>query len=656
LSGDPTDATDATAATDRSETVALADPLDATPVSPPAEEPDPLIGRTIAGKFKIERRLGAGAMGAVYRAQQTALERPVAIKVMHGGFAADENYAARFHREAKAASRLDHPNLIRVHDYGEEPDGLLYIAMEFLDCRDLFTILAEDWPLPQERVVDLLSQILSGLAEAHRAGVMHRDLKPENIMVLRRKAEDGEPIDVVKVCDFGIAKFTDVSEDAKALGTSEPRKLTTAGLVIGTPEYMSPEQARGETYDARSDVYAVGVILYELLTRRLPFEGKTSIEVVFKAMYEEPRKLDASGPTTAPALDSICLKAMSKSPEDRYQSAREMRAALQATRGTPRADSASSSSPGPSLPERAGPVEVIGAPASDLERAPPLRARRSNRALNGGLAALAAVLWTTVLVIEPPAPRAASFPASSSSQALGAQPSFASAPASVSEDAAVAPSASVAVRTSSAFAEPLASASSAAARPSARHAPREPPPPIANPVDPVAPSDSATAGQAPAADTVLSIASVPPGSPSSPSASPPTAASAPAPSAAPAPVLSAATPSFHLPTARVELGRVKCNSAAVMSGSVSRTLGPLVPRFTACYRAALATNAGAAGEAVATLHLESDDEGYVTVAHVTGGASSASAARCIEGISREVHLDVDTGTANVDVTLVFKPL
>ncbi len=151
------------------------------------DETDPLLGRTIGGKFLIESRLGAGAMGAVYRAQQMALERPVAIKVMHRGLATDAEYAERLHREAKAASRLDHPNLIRVHDYGQEPDGLLYIVMEYLDCRDLLALLVEEWPLPHERIVDLLSQMLSGLAEAHAAGVMHRDLKPENIMVLRRK-------------------------------------------------------------------------------------------------------------------------------------------------------------------------------------------------------------------------------------------------------------------------------------------------------------------------------------------------------------------------------------------------------------------------------------------------------------------------------------
>ena len=289
---------------------------------------DPLIGRAIAGKFVIERLLGAGAMGAVYRAHQTALERPVAIKVMHGGLAADPTYAARFQREAKAASRLDHPNLIRVLDYGQEADGLLYIVMEYLDGRDLFAVLVEEWPLSHERIVDVLSQTLSALAEAHDAGVLHRDLKPENIMLLRRKAEDGTPVDLVKVCDFGIAKLVEPGTESQPSPAPMGRKLTSAGLVVGTPEYMSPEQARGESFDVRSDLYSVGVILYQLLSRRLPFEGKTPIDVVFKAMHEPPPPLSSVGPTVAPGLEPVCEKAMSKRPEDRFQNAREMRAAL----------------------------------------------------------------------------------------------------------------------------------------------------------------------------------------------------------------------------------------------------------------------------------------------------------------------------------------
>ncbi len=200
-----------------------------------------VLGRTIAGKFLIESYLGGGAMGAVYRARQIALDKDVAIKLLHGEHAGDPMFAARFQREAKAASKLDHPNSVRVIDFGQEPDGLLYIAMEFLDGRDLFHVIQEDWPLPTPRIADILSQALAAIAVAHDMGVVHRDLKPENIMIQRGTDDEGNPRDVVKVCDFGIAKFTDLRETPT---TGGGQKLTTQGIVVGTPEYMSPEQAK----------------------------------------------------------------------------------------------------------------------------------------------------------------------------------------------------------------------------------------------------------------------------------------------------------------------------------------------------------------------------------------------------------------------------
>src|ERR1700690_3579575 len=163
-----------------------------------------LIGRTIAGKFAIETYVGGGAMGAVYKAKQIALDKTVAIKVMHREMAKDEKFVMRFKREAKAASKLDHPNSLRMVDFGEEPDGLLYIAMEFLDGQDLFAVLKEGWPLPDERVVGILIQALAALAVAHDQGIVHRDLKPENIMILKGSDDEGALRDVVKGCDFGI--------------------------------------------------------------------------------------------------------------------------------------------------------------------------------------------------------------------------------------------------------------------------------------------------------------------------------------------------------------------------------------------------------------------------------------------------------------------
>jgi serine/threonine-protein kinase len=242
--------------------------------------------------------------------------------------AKDEKFVARFKREAKAASKLDHPNSLRMIDFGEEPDGLLYIAMEFLDGKDLFAVLKEGWPLPDERIVAILIQALAALAVAHDQGIVHRDLKPENIMVLAGTDDEGANRDVVKVCDFGIAKITErVAVDKKA---TDSARLSTKGLVVGTPEYMSPEQGRGEPLDLRSDLYSMGVILFQLLTRQVPFDAESAIGIVLKHVTEEPAHPSSIYPSCNPKLEAICLKALQKKKEDRYQSAREMRADLKA--------------------------------------------------------------------------------------------------------------------------------------------------------------------------------------------------------------------------------------------------------------------------------------------------------------------------------------
>jgi serine/threonine-protein kinase len=290
-----------------------------------------LLGRTIAGKFLIESYLGGGAMGAVYKARQLALDKDVAIKVLHGEHAGDAMFAARFQREAKAASKLDHPNSMRVLDFGQEPDGLLYIAMELLPGRDLFHVILEDWPISTERAADIMTQALAALAVAHDMGIVHRDLKPENIMLMSGTDDEGRPRDVVKVCDFGIAKFTDAPE---ARSTGGGQKLTTQGIVVGTPEYMSPEQGKGETLDARSDLYSMGVLLYQLLTGRLPFDAETALGIVLKHVTEEPLPPRKVNPAADARLEAICLKAMRKKREDRYQGAREMRVDLRVVAGS----------------------------------------------------------------------------------------------------------------------------------------------------------------------------------------------------------------------------------------------------------------------------------------------------------------------------------
>lgn len=295
-----------------------------------SEEADPsLIGRRVAGKFVIEQFLGGGSMGAVYRARDDSLDRKVALKVMHRAMAVDPSFVSRFHREARAASRLEHPSSVRVIEFGEEPDGLLYMAMEYLEGRELYKVILEDWPLSEERIADVVMKALAAIAVAHDMGVIHRDLKPENIMILDRKDDEGH--DIVKVCDFGIAKITEKDESAPdAAPKTAGAKLTTAGVLVGTPEYMSPEQARGEKLDSRSDLYSMGIILYQLLTGRPPFLAETPLAVVLKHISETPEPPRTIYPGVHVGLEAVCMRALAKAKEERFQTARDMRAALKA--------------------------------------------------------------------------------------------------------------------------------------------------------------------------------------------------------------------------------------------------------------------------------------------------------------------------------------
>ncbi|MDP8999018.1 MAG: protein kinase, partial [Myxococcota bacterium] len=278
-----------------------------------------MIGSALPGGYLILELVGVGGMGRVYRAEQTNLSRTVAVKIIHPHLVGEENAAARFIVEARAASRLNHPNSVGIIDFGKSPDGQLYLVMEFLRGRDLARVTYDDGPLAFRRIVDVLRQTLAALAEAHSQNIIHRDLKPENI-ILEPMRSGG---DFVKVVDFGLAKMR---------AETQQKGITSPGIVCGTPEYMSPEQARGDELDARSDLYAVGVILYQLLTGRLPFEAESPTQVVLMHLTQppkDPRDVAPNRQIPLPLVELV-LRALSKDAGDRHQDADEFAAALTA--------------------------------------------------------------------------------------------------------------------------------------------------------------------------------------------------------------------------------------------------------------------------------------------------------------------------------------
>jgi len=285
-----------------------------------AGERDSLLGATIADNFRIAALPGEGAMGKVYRARQLSLDKIVAIKVLHPHLAGDRSVARRFHREARAASRLNHPNSLHIIDFGQTDDRTLFIAMELVEGRDLHQVIKEDYPLPLERIVALVGDVCLALDEAHAAGIVHRDLKPENIMVVKRR--DGQ--EQIKVCDFGIAKIQEPGDS----NASAP--ITVAGIVCGTPEYMSPEQCRGETPDGRADLYSVGVILYQLVTTALPFVADTPLGVVTRQLTDSPvpPTLIQARSSVAAKLEPIITRALAKDRDLRYSSALDLKSDL----------------------------------------------------------------------------------------------------------------------------------------------------------------------------------------------------------------------------------------------------------------------------------------------------------------------------------------
>jgi serine/threonine protein kinase len=361
-------------------------PACGTALPRPTGAGDPLIGKVVARKYSIERRIGEGGMGRVYRARQLVLDKPVVLKVLHQELLSDARTVARFQREARAASRLNHPNSINILDFGVAEDGELFIAMEYVDGHDLHHLLSHDWPLPEPRIIRIVSQVLSALADAHAAGVIHRDLKPENVMVEARR---GGESDVVKVLDFGIAKIVDVAEAGPA--------LTRAGFVCGTPEYMSPEQAKGAPLDPRSDLYSVGVLLFQLVTRRLPFEADTAVGFATKHLTEPPPPPSRIRPGgCSPELERLILRALSKDPVARPQTAEEFLDglhALPAAESSRSARTARVSLPLGATAERSRTPDMLGAAPTQVT------ARAAGRRRMGVWAAAAAGMAVAGLVL-----------------------------------------------------------------------------------------------------------------------------------------------------------------------------------------------------------------------------------------------------------------
>ena len=282
---------------------------------------DPMIGQLIGGRYRITGVLGEGGMGIVYVGEQQmgSTVRKVAIKTLHQHLSKDPSVLARFHRECGTVAQLEHPNTIKFYDFGSTADGTLYIAMEFVHGKPLSDAILQG-PMPPERVIKIMRQVCGALDEAHMQGIIHRDLKPDNIILADRAGES----DFVKVLDFGIAARTESADAAKE------QKLTQQGMVLGTPPYMSPEQFTGKALDSRSDIYSLGVMAYEMLVGRLPFDADTPWQWATQHMTVQPIPFEVSAPAKniPEGMRKAILRALSKHKEDRQPTAREFFAEL----------------------------------------------------------------------------------------------------------------------------------------------------------------------------------------------------------------------------------------------------------------------------------------------------------------------------------------
>jgi eukaryotic-like serine/threonine-protein kinase len=325
------------------------------------------IPQVLLDRYEVGRLLGAGGMAEVYEGRDRLLARRVAIKVLQSQYARDQSFLLRFKREAQAAASLSHPNVVAVYDTGSE-DGTHFIVMEFVDGRTLKDVIRQEGPLYPDRAAEICADVSAALVAAHARGLIHRDIKPGNVML----TPDGK----VKVMDFGIARAT----------TSET--ITQTAAVIGTAQYISPEQAQGQTVDYRSDLYSLGCCLYEMLTGTVPFTGATPVAIAYRHVREDPTPPRMLNPDVPPPLEAICLKAMAKLPDNRYQTAAELRADLERYRNgepvlaTPLLDAAATTQALPGRAAGADQTAMLGGTAAAgptaYDYAPPEEQRRTS--------------------------------------------------------------------------------------------------------------------------------------------------------------------------------------------------------------------------------------------------------------------------------------
>jgi serine/threonine protein kinase len=405
-------------------------------------------GALVAGRYRVLGRIGAGGMGVVYRAEHVHMRKVVALKVLHREFLKVDEVVARFEREAVAAGRIEHPNVVAASDFGKLDDGSFYLVLEFVDGPSLRALIEKDGALPLARTLKIAQQTVLALGAAHAAGIVHRDLKPDNVMLVT-EPEGG---DRVKVLDFGIARMA-------APDASGDSKLTRAGVVMGTVAYMSPEQATGQTIDERADLYSLGVMLYEMIAGVVPFDAELPSQVLARQLVEEPPPLP---PGTPPVLAKLVLDLMQKKPEDRPSSAQEVLDRLAELTATPSGRVVA--------PRSRPPRVVLYAAGGAIVLFAVLGLALTGKSSDGGAASA-----------EPPASGAPS--AATDGKASEPAPSETSRPAGTPSAGVVAPApaSASAAPPSSAEARPASESASKAARPPSKPAAKstksKPPPP-----------------------------------------------------------------------------------------------------------------------------------------------------------------------------------